>query len=229
MLLLPKLLGLAVAAWSSVEAQNCALPSAFYPIADNATTLPFGDDLSSGALLPAFPFRFYGRTKTQVFVNINGQLTFSSSFSDFTPDPLPTSSVPAMISAFWNDIQTTFSGCPITAEFTQNSTLLDRMQAQVGVATFRPREVFVVTWNRVGRYNSDYSVANTFQIVLGYSSLYTYVIFNYGELEVSQAAPCHGQFLPLYQIYEYPFELCYLTACNIVVRLRYHLVWHCRL
>ena len=164
--------------------QDCnVLPSAFYPVTGNASTLTAGDDISSAVLLPGFPIRFYARTKTQIFVNINGQLTFTSAFSDFTPDPLPTSSVPAMISAFWNDIETSSSGCGITAEFSQSPTLLNRMQDQVGVS-FRPREIFIATWNRVGRYDSDFSVANTFQIVLGYSSLQTHVIFNYGAMEV---------------------------------------------
>jgi hypothetical protein len=92
-----------------------------------------------------------------------------------------------MVSAFWNDIQTSISfSCAITAEFTRNAIVLARMQAQIGDGvTFSPREVFIATWNRVGRYSSDYSVENTFQIVLGYSATETYAIFLYDAMEVS--------------------------------------------
>jgi len=63
-------------------------------------------------LTPAFPagLRFFDMTHTSVFVNTNGNLTFSRALSTFTPRAFPVAAQP-MIAPFWADIDTrTYAG-----------------------------------------------------------------------------------------------------------------------
>jgi hypothetical protein len=86
------------------------------------------DDCSVPRTLP-FPFTFFGRTYTTVFVNNNGHLTFSSSESDFT-ETVDEFTRQARISAFWDDLDGRPAALPEAGLYV-NDQMPDR---------------FVVTW-----------------------------------------------------------------------------------
>lgn len=70
------------------------------------TTLD-GDDETSGPIAIGFPFTFYGNTFTQVHVTTNGWLSFTSTRTTFTNQPLPNagSTTPEnLIAPFWDDL-----------------------------------------------------------------------------------------------------------------------------
>jgi subtilisin family serine protease len=70
------------------------------------TTLD-GDDENSGPIPIGFPFRFYGNTFNEVRVTTNGWVSFTSTRTTFTNQPLPNSgtTVPEnLIAAFWDDL-----------------------------------------------------------------------------------------------------------------------------
>ncbi|MBD3170105.1 MAG: T9SS type A sorting domain-containing protein [candidate division Zixibacteria bacterium] len=63
-----------------------------------------GDDNSVLLNIP-FDFEFYGDIKTSVTVSTNGYLTFGSSGTTYTNDPIPDSSTPnSLICPFWDDL-----------------------------------------------------------------------------------------------------------------------------
>ena len=66
-----------------------------------------GDDQNSGPIPIGFPFPFYGNTFTSVNVVTNGWLSFTSTATAFTNQPLPNnaSAVPEnLLAPFWDDL-----------------------------------------------------------------------------------------------------------------------------
>ncbi|HET9482029.1 MAG TPA: S8 family serine peptidase, partial [Candidatus Polarisedimenticolia bacterium] len=66
------------------------------------------DDENLGPIPIGFPFSFYGNTFTNVRVGTNGFLTFTSTLTAITNNPLPNSgsSVPEnLLAAFWDDLE----------------------------------------------------------------------------------------------------------------------------
>ncbi len=103
------------------------------------------DDGSSGQLTLPFGLNFYGTTYNTFFVNNNGNVSFASPLSQYTPEPFPIANQP-MIAPYWGDVDT-------------------RAVGEVRVAS--PNEdTAVVTWDNVGYYPSASNLTNDFQLVL---------------------------------------------------------------
>jgi hypothetical protein len=92
-----------------------------------------------------FNIDFFGGDFSTFFVNNNGNLTFVDSLSQFTPSPFPITNQP-MIAPYWGDVDTSGTGAVYVASPNQSTV--------------------VVTWDRVGYYNSQTDLLNTFQVVL---------------------------------------------------------------
>lgn len=90
---------------------------------------------------------FFGETYDKAFINNNGNITFNSALSEYTPDSFPVSSQP-MIAPFWGDVDTRCADCGDVYIGSPNENTI------------------VVTWNKVGFYSSDSSLTNTFQLAL---------------------------------------------------------------
>lgn len=90
---------------------------------------------------------FFGTTYDQAYINNNGNITFNSPVSSFTPQSFPVSSQP-MIAPFWGDVDTRCSDCGEVYIGSPNDSTI------------------VVTWDSVGFYNSNSSLTNSFQLVL---------------------------------------------------------------
>ena len=64
-----------------------------------------GDDQDAGPVPIGFNFPFYGTTYNSVRVKTNGFLSFTSTLTDLSNDPLPgTSAPPALLAVFWDDL-----------------------------------------------------------------------------------------------------------------------------
>ena len=105
-----------------------------------AATFPGGIDL-------------YGTHYNDVFVNINGSLTFGASIATFSPAALPRAagSVP-MIAGWWANVDTR----------TVPPTAMDANQIYYASTS----EHFVVTWIDVGYFDRHIDRLNAFQIIL---------------------------------------------------------------
>jgi hypothetical protein len=110
--------------------------------------MPRNDDGSSNQLDLPFDINFFGNTYNQFFINNNGNLTFDSPVSSYTPSPFPVTNQ-AMIAPFWADVDTSCTTC-----------------GEVYVGS--PSEGTVaITWNNVGVYPaSDNGLRNSFQAVI---------------------------------------------------------------
>jgi len=108
------------------------------------------DDSSTAAVPIGFPVNFGGTTHDSVHVNNNGNLTFGSGFSTFTPGPLADSALP-IIAPFFADVDTRAAGSQIL---------------YYGQTTIGRRRAFMAIWQKVGYYNQRMDKLNTFQVVL---------------------------------------------------------------
>jgi outer membrane protein OmpA-like peptidoglycan-associated protein len=114
-----------------------------------------GDDGSSAAidLSAAFPtgFNFFGERYTEVFVNINGNVTFGGAEFFYAEEPFP-ASTHAMIAPFWADVDIR----------TPSETFDNRIYWHIDADNSR----FIATWNQIGYYDRNIDLANTFQLIL---------------------------------------------------------------
>ncbi len=126
------------------------------------------DDWSTPLKSLPFNFNFYGTIYNSIYINNNGNVSFSSPYSTFTANPFPDPSF-EMIAPFWADVDTRGAGS--------------------GLVYYKitPTHV-IIKWDSVGYYDSYFDKLNTFQLILtdGNDSILpsgNNVAFCYGEME----------------------------------------------
>ena len=103
---------------------------------------------------------FFGHNYTQLYVNNNGNLTFGSPLSTFTPQTIGTNLGFPIIAAFWADVDT--GGGPATATPGGNSTGSDIVSYDLDTT----HGVFTATWDDVGFFSQHTSKLDAFQLQL---------------------------------------------------------------
>ena len=136
---------------SCLFAQTAMRPNAGF----RTNLLPPGDDApSSPAVNLGFSANFFGVTFTQVYVNHNGNITFSGPNGTYTPESLD--QLPVQILApFWADVDTRGNTPPTAAQ-----------DIRYGTDVVNGRPAFGVNWTLVGYFPSQIDKRNTFQLVL---------------------------------------------------------------
>lgn len=115
----------------------------------DANTLARNDDSSTGAINIGFTANFFGSSFTQAFVNNNGNLTFNSPLSTFTPFGLDTTTTP-IIAPFFADVDTRGLN---TSPVTYGTGLVDS------------RNAFAANYIDVSHFSFGTNL-NSFQVVL---------------------------------------------------------------
>lgn len=123
------------------------------------------DDGSTGAIdirsiFGATGLNFFGTNYTSLYVNNNGNITFTSPLSDFTPSPIGTGLSFPIIAAFWFDIDT--RGGALAPSPGGNSTGSNLVYYDLDLTT----HTFTVTWDDVGWYSFRSNPINAFQLQL---------------------------------------------------------------
>lgn len=114
------------------------------------TNLPRNDDGSTARVNTGFTFNLFGLTQSNLFVNNNGNVTFTQALSTFTPDPIAGGGL-AILAPFWADVDTRAELSGITA---------------YGTGLIGGRNAFAVNWFDVGYYNTRDELRNTFQLIM---------------------------------------------------------------
>ncbi len=104
---------------------------------------------------------FFGTNFGSVFINTNGNITFGSSQSSFTPFALTGATARPIIAPFFADVDTR-SGDPDTPTPGGNSTGENLISYDLD----SENGVFTVTWDDVGFFSQDTSKQNAFQLQL---------------------------------------------------------------
>ena len=137
----------------------------------NGQCLSPNDDGSSASIdiTPYFPsgLRFFDQTHTALFVNTNGNITFSDRVSTYTPTPFPVADQP-MIAPFWGDvdIRRTGGSCMGSDGLTCSVCEPCHNPSENGVWWHFESGRMIFTWDRVGRYDCSNAQRNSFQLVL---------------------------------------------------------------
>lgn len=117
-------------------------------ISNFGTDLLQSDDDTDFVLIP-FPFTFFGRQWTGVWVGSNGYLTFDDGFTTFVPAPFPTSPPHAIIAGAWEDWDPELNGAVF-----------------FNVVGQAPNRRFVATWSNLAVFGEGPTPQGTFQIQL---------------------------------------------------------------
>lgn len=115
-----------------------------------SNTLAANDDGSTGRVDIGFNINFYGQNFSQLYVNNNGNVTFNTTLSTFTPFSLLSTSNP-MLAPFFADVDTRNANSGLT---------------QYGQATVNGYKTFGVNWVNVGYYASQADKTNSFQLIV---------------------------------------------------------------
>jgi hypothetical protein len=118
----------------------------------STNTLAANDDLSTGLVPISFPINFFGTQYTQLYVNNNGNLTFTAPLGTFTPSPIVANATP-MIAAFWADVDTEGPGSGV-------------VHYGSGVGIVDGHNAFGVEWPLVGYFSSKVNKLNSFELIL---------------------------------------------------------------
>jgi alpha-tectorin len=185
--------------------------SAFIPFGQGAsdTRLQANDDGSSLPITLRVPFPFFGVSQQTLFVNNNGNITFTSSLLDFTPFVFPSGN--KIIAPYFADVDTT--GAPDVSgdglddvyfsERTNQTDLIviSTIVNQAFGGAFAAASAFVATWDHVGYFSSHVDKRNTFQVVLTTDGEQSSVIFHYLDnglqWEAGDADGGVGGFIPI--------------------------------
>jgi hypothetical protein len=108
------------------------------------------DDGSSDLVPLGFTIDFFGVSRDALYVNNNGNVTFDSSLSAFTPFNL-LSTTRAIIAPFFADVDTRGAGSAVV---------------EYGQDVIDGRNVFGVNWIDVGYYPSATDKLNSFQLII---------------------------------------------------------------
>jgi hypothetical protein len=169
---------------AGTPAQVLALPACFEIMDTTATggwtEVLREDDTSSPAIPLGFNFSLFGTVYNTVWVNVNGNITFTGPLSTFTAIGFP-ANIP-MIAPFWGDADASLADSSIITT------------GNVWYKVFPDR--LVVTWNRIGYFDKHHDKKNTFQLTLRNNTAPGFagddVLFAYGDMQWTTGDASNG-------------------------------------
>uniref|UniRef100_A0A8C1NAN1 Alpha-tectorin n=1 Tax=Cyprinus carpio TaxID=7962 RepID=A0A8C1NAN1_CYPCA len=166
--------------WSFRVDGSLNFPANFLPFGDGDVVNPISDDGSSEAIYLQQPFKYFGRTYNQIYVNNNGHLTFTLPLSAYVPY---LNSGLDIIAPLWTDLNNRHGGTISYREDTSSAVLAQVTQAvhqYFPHVPFTATSVFVATWDSVPYYSGEGVV--TFQVVLVSNDDRSFILNNYGDI-----------------------------------------------
>jgi hypothetical protein len=103
---------------------------------------------------------FFGTSYTGLYLNNNGNVTFTNPLSTFTPPALSGSTANPIIAPFFADVDT--RGGAVSATPGGNSTGSNLVYWDLDTVG----NIFTATWDDVGYFNSETNLLNSFQLAL---------------------------------------------------------------
>jgi hypothetical protein len=170
--------------------------SEFFPygLTANDEVFPPNDDDSTNALPLPRIFPYFNNNHRQIYLSNNGLFSFLGSISHFGSDTFPLNDDRCLIAGFWSDIDTRgniTSGNEVYYQIYNNSTnttVFEKATSYVrqyfpAERLFSPTMIITGTWYRVGAYDYQTSLQNTFQIVLATDELRSFCFLLYYDLQ----------------------------------------------
>ena len=128
------------------------------PVGSGTNTLAANDDGSTSAVPLGFTANFFGAVSPTVFVNNNGNVTFTNFLSQFTPNGLATGVGQPIIAPYFADVDTRGAGSGLVTYGTGTVT-----DASLG---WNNAADFAVEWPSVGYFAEHTDKLATFELLL---------------------------------------------------------------
>lgn len=176
--------------YSGIYFKLCpGVPLAPFGPEEGDTFLKRGSNMNSAPILlsPAFPY--FGHNMTSLYVNTNGYISFQQECTDcFFPVSFPFLS-PPLVAVLWHDYDTSRENTgSIFYRITRDQTFLrdsrDYIFNERG-ESFNPSYAVIVTWVNVTSQFTSALELNTFQAILATDGYSSYVLFAYGDLQLT--------------------------------------------
>jgi hypothetical protein len=136
-----------------------------FPTGSDANTFYANDDDSTAAVNLGFSVDFFGALSSTVFVNNNGNVTFTDPLGQYTPDGLATGIGQPIIAPFFADVDTrgvAGGDNPVDSALVTYGTGMIS-DASLG---WNNNNVFAVEWPLVGYYGGHTDKLNNFELLL---------------------------------------------------------------
>jgi len=181
---------------------SCLLPldSTFSVVPFYMSPPPFysNDDLYSDTIQLPFTFCYYGMNISELFINNNGNISFSSPYSTYTANPFPDATF-NMVAPFWADVDTRGESPVITYDsLTQSYDTISPGTSHTGIVYYKITPTsLIVRWDSVGYFSCQGDKRNTFQLIItdGSDPLVpggNNVAFCYGDMQWTTGAASGG-------------------------------------
>ncbi|XP_066520058.1 sushi, nidogen and EGF-like domain-containing protein 1 [Hoplias malabaricus] len=160
------------------------IPTILFPVLSSADHLVLYEGNFQQIQLSQ-PFNYFGRSYSQLYLSMDGFLSFDFNNNLFADGYYPYNQLPSanMIAGLWTDIDTYTRG-DITFQQATSGPLLQQattvIKQSFSLTSFSATWVFVGTWQNV-EFEPD-TEAVTFQVVLISDSDMSYVLLNYGNM-----------------------------------------------
>lgn len=144
-----------------------ALPSAAFAIGPNAVLTPTGynsntitrgDDNNVRTVVLPFTMNWFGTTYNRVYINQNGNVTFTSGLTAYTPTQQLNAVGQDIMAPFWADVDTGTNANPNAGQTSYSSVTTP--------PKVNGRNAIFINWIGVGYYNHQNTPLNSFQIVI---------------------------------------------------------------
>jgi len=104
----------------------------------------YSDDGSTASFQLPFDFCFYGTILNEFYINLNGNVSFGSGYSEFTSTGFPVAGFP-MLAPFWADVDT---------------------RTEIGEIWYKVTATHVIViWDQVGYFQEHGDKRNTFELI----------------------------------------------------------------
>ncbi|MGB3019075.1 MAG: nidogen-like domain-containing protein, partial [Ignavibacteria bacterium] len=130
-------------------------------------SMPRNDDGSSVSIPLPFTFNLYGTNFNSIFINNNGNITFTAPLATFTPFGFPSTPL-AIVAPFFADVDTR----PLASGLVYHKIESNRM---------------TIVWDSVGYFGNQVDKRNTFQLIISDGTdpllgIGNNVCFSYGDM-----------------------------------------------
>uniref|UniRef100_A0A3B3UBI6 NIDO domain-containing protein n=1 Tax=Poecilia latipinna TaxID=48699 RepID=A0A3B3UBI6_9TELE len=123
------------------------------------------DDGSSPAISLLRSFNYFGHSYSQIYVNHNGDLTFTGPYYSYTPQQFPMYGSTDIIAPFWTDLDNRGNGNIYYVQYTSGS-LLQQVTQDINTyfpaLNFQANWIFIATWHEVAYYPMTGTVSDLF-------------------------------------------------------------------
>ncbi|MFN5794964.1 MAG: nidogen-like domain-containing protein, partial [Bacteroidota bacterium] len=136
---------------------NCLIPLdttfSIVPFANSTPPYYTNDDGSTSEIALPFSFCYYGQQVSSIYINNNGNISFSNPYSTFSADAFPSQNF-NMIAPFWGDVDTRGQGGGVVLDSLGNPIDTIAGEPYLGLVYYKiTPSALIIKWEEVGYFS----------------------------------------------------------------------------